>query len=75
MVQEKIANRVILHRHFKDIDELAEVLNSGRKVQLTQLSLRRFNCDLFFVEFEEAQFSSQIPLGQYGAWARKKLNT
>jgi len=56
MVQETIANRIILHRHFKDIDELAEVLNSGRKVQLTQLSPRRFNCDLFFVEFEEAQF-------------------
>jgi hypothetical protein len=36
MGQKKIANRVILHCHFKAIDELAEVLNSGQKVHFSR---------------------------------------
>jgi hypothetical protein len=54
--QEKTTNRIILSRYFRDVDELAEVLNSRRQIQFTQLSRGQFDCDLFFVEFEEAQF-------------------
>ena len=54
--QKKTTYRTIFSRHFRDVDELAEVLNSRREIQFTQLSRGQFDCDLFFVEFEEAQF-------------------
>ena len=54
--QKKTTYRTIFSRHFRDVDELAEVLNSRRQIQFTQLSRGQFDCDLFFVEFEEAQF-------------------
>jgi len=54
--QEKTTNRTIFSRHFRDVDELAGVVNSRRQIQFTQLSRGQFDCDLFFVEFEEAQF-------------------
>jgi hypothetical protein len=61
--QEKTTNRIILSRYFRDVDELAEVLNSRRQIQFTQLSRGQFDCDLFFVEFEEAQFIFTRSLG------------
>ncbi len=48
----------ILHRPFNDIDWLAEALNAGSywQLQFTQLKLQPFQCDLLFVEFDDAQF-------------------
>lgn len=54
---------MIFGRYFRDVDELAEILNSRRRIQLTQLNRGQFECDLFFVEFEEAQFIFTRSLG------------
>lgn len=61
--QEKTTNRAIFSRHFRDVDELAGVLNSRRQIQFTQLNRGQFDCDLCFVEFEEAQFIFTRSLG------------
>jgi AraC family transcriptional regulator, ethanolamine operon transcriptional activator len=47
---------LVVHQNFSDVDELTAVLNSQRHIQLTQLSLDSFNCELLFMEFSEAQF-------------------
>lgn len=54
-VQDR-TSALVLNRSFTDIDQLAEVLSSRRKIHLTQLKIDQFHCDLRFLEFEEAQF-------------------
>jgi AraC family ethanolamine operon transcriptional activator len=53
---EKATHHTIFGRHFRDVDELAEIVNSRRQVQFTQLNRGQFGCELFFLELEEAQF-------------------
>lgn len=72
-VNEERNKGVILQRKFSNIEQLAKHLQPLAKVQVTQLSVERLQCDLSLIGFDEVQFAffkSSCPIFHVGEKSR-----